>query len=233
MRRTSVLGLTASLLLAASAALDGDDGLDWATIGRTRDEGFRHSQVMETAAQITDVHGPRLTGSPQPKAAADGTGQQLEAWGLASARLESFPFGRGWSFERCAAEVTAPVRFPPWASPKAWTAGTNGAVRGKVVRVKVESEADVEKLKDTLAGLVVWAGETRTLKGPEESGVFKRYTEKQLDELETYRAAIRGEMFPRKPLPPVATPPSPPVSKGAKKGAEKDAARPAPGATKR
>ena len=51
---------------------------------------------METAAQLTDVHGPRLTGSPQYKKAADWARQQLESWGLANAHLESWPFGRGW-----------------------------------------------------------------------------------------------------------------------------------------
>ena len=79
------------------------------------------------------------------------------------------------------------MSFPLWAIPKAWTAGTNGVVRGKVVRVKVDSEADVEKLKGTLAGVVVWVGETRDLKGPEDGGVFQRYTEKQLDDLENYQ----------------------------------------------
>ena len=139
------------------------ENLDWAAIGKIRDEGFRRSQVMETAAQLTDVHGPRLSGSPQYKEAAEWARKQLESWGLANAHLESFEFGRGWSFERSSAHVVAPVTFPLVAIPKAWTAGTGGTVRGKVVRVKVDSEADVEKFKGKLAGLVVWAGEPREL----------------------------------------------------------------------
>ena len=79
------------------------------------------------------------------------------------------------------------MTFPLVAIPKAWTAGTNGVVRGKVVRVKVETEADVEKWKGKLAGLVVWAGEPRELKSPEDRGLFQRYSEKELDELETYQ----------------------------------------------
>src|SRR5512134_129479 len=179
MRRTTALGL-ATVLLGVTAALTADEKLDWGVLGRIRDEGFRRSQVMETAAQLTDVHGPRLTGSPQYRKAAEWARQQLETWGLANARLESWPFGRGWSFERCSAHVVAPVSFPLVALPKAWTAGTSGPVRGKVMRVKVDSEADVEKLKGKIAGLVLWVGEPRELKGPEEGGVFKRYSEKQL-----------------------------------------------------
>jgi len=35
------------------------------------DEGMRHSQVMTTMHYLTDVYGPRLTGSPNYKAAAE------------------------------------------------------------------------------------------------------------------------------------------------------------------
>ena len=197
MTRTPALVLAA---LAAAPAL-AQEKLDWATLGRIRDEGFRRSQVMETAGQLTDVHGPRLTGSPQYKKAADWARQQLEAWGLANARLESWPFGRGWSFERCSAHVVAPMSFPLVALPQAWTAGTNGPVRGKVLRVKAESEADVEALKGKIRGMVLWVGQTRELKGPEDGGVFKRYTEKQLDEIEQYQ--VPGARGGRGPMGPV------------------------------
>ena len=152
---------------------------------------------METAAQLTDVHGPRLSGSPQYKEAADWARKQLETWGLANAHLESFEFGRGWSFERSSAHVVAPVSFPLFAIPKAWTAGTNGTLRGKVVRVKVDTEADVEKFRGKLAGLVVWAGEPRELKSPEERGLFQRYSDKELDDIEQYQVpGARGARGP-------------------------------------
>ncbi len=195
--------LALSLVLAALAAAPApaQEKLDWATLGRIREEGFRRSQVMETAAQLTDVHGPRLTGSPQYKKAADWARQQLETWGLANARLESWPFGRGWSFERCSAHVVSPMSFPLVALPTAWTAGTSGPVRGKVLRVKAESEADVEALKGKIAGMVLWVGQPRELKAPEDGGVFKRYTEKQLDDLEQYQ--VPGARGGRGPMGPV------------------------------
>jgi len=197
---TRRLALAVALVSLAAPYAPAQEKLDWATLGRIRDEGFRHSQVMETAAQLTDVNGPRLTGSPQYKKAADWARQQLETWGLANAHLESWPFGRGWSFERCSAQVVSPLPFPLVALPKAWTAGTNGPVRGKVMRVKVDSEADVEKLKGKIAGRILWVGEPRELKGPEEGGVFKRYTEKQLDDLEQYQVpGARGGRGPMGP----------------------------------
>ena len=198
---TRRLALVLALAGLATPPALAQEKLDWATLGRIRDEGFRRSQVMETAGQLTDVHGPRLTGSPQYKAAADWARQQLETWGLANAHLESWAFGRGWSFERCTAHVVSPMSFPLVALPKAWTAGTNGPVRGKVLRVKAETEADVEKLKGQLAGLVLWVGQPRELKGPEDGGVFKRYSEKQLDELEQYQIpGARGGRGPAGPV---------------------------------
>jgi hypothetical protein len=193
------LTLAVALAGLAGPAL-AQEKLDWATLGRIRDEGFRHSQVMETAAQLTDVYGPRLTGSPQYRKAADWARQQLESWGLANAHLESWPFGRGWSFERCSAHVVSPMAFPLVALPKAWTAGTNGPVRGKAMRVKAESEADVEALKGKVAGMILWVGQPRELKGPEDGGVFKRYTDKQLDDLEQYQ--IPGARGGRGPMGP-------------------------------
>jgi carboxypeptidase Q len=198
---TCRLVLTLALAGLAGAPALAQEKTDWATLGRIRDEGFRHSQVMETAGQLTDVLGPRLTGSPQYKKAADWARQQLETWGLANAHLESWPFGRGWSFERCSAQVVSPMAFPLVALPKAWTAGTNGPVRGKVLRVKAESEADVEKLKGQVAGMILWVGLPRELKGPEEGGVFKRYSEKQLDDIEQYQ--IPGPRGARGPTGPV------------------------------
>ena len=142
------------------------------------------------------MHGPRLSGSPQYKEAAEWARKQLDGWGLANAHLESFEFGRGWSFERSSAHVVAPVMFPLVAIPKAWTAGTGGSVRGKAVRVKLDSEADVEKWKGKLAGMVVWAGESRELRSPEERGPFQRYSDKELDEIEQYQVPARAARGP-------------------------------------
>ena len=59
-------------------------------VTRIRDEGFSNSKVMETAGYLTDVIGPRVTGSPQMRQANDWTRAQLESWGLANARLEGW-----------------------------------------------------------------------------------------------------------------------------------------------
>jgi hypothetical protein len=47
------------------------DQPDYDAIYRLKDEGFNHSQVMEIESYLTDVYGPRLTNSPNIKAAGN------------------------------------------------------------------------------------------------------------------------------------------------------------------
>src|SRR5258705_9143899 len=70
-------------------------------IAKIREEGLKRSQVMETLSYLSDVIGPRLTGSPNMKRANEWTRDQLTKWGLENAHLEAWgPFGRGWSLKR-------------------------------------------------------------------------------------------------------------------------------------
>src|SRR5438552_2934092 len=67
-------------------------------VAKIKDEGTNHSQVMETLEYLTDVIGPRLTGSPNLHRANEWTRDRLTSWGLENAHLEPWgPFGRGWS----------------------------------------------------------------------------------------------------------------------------------------
>ena len=55
------------MLLAASAAtfvVAQGDKLDYPMLGSIRDEGLNRSQVMDHVSWLSDVYGPRLTGSP-------------------------------------------------------------------------------------------------------------------------------------------------------------------------
>ncbi|MCB1057023.1 MAG: M20/M25/M40 family metallo-hydrolase [Acidobacteria bacterium] len=142
-------------LVAGAGVLRADEAVDWTMIGKIRDEGFHRSQVMKTLAHLTDTIGPRLTGSPQMKQANDWTRQQLEEWGLKNAHLESFDFGRGWSFTRASVQMIAPHEVPLLALPEAWTQGTEGPVRGEVIKVKIGSKDDFEQYRGKLEGKIL------------------------------------------------------------------------------
>jgi hypothetical protein len=191
MRRTLLpvlilLTLTPSLPTAAGA----EEPVDLAMMTRIRDEGFRRSQVMDTLFHLTDVIGPRLTGSPQLKEANDWTRQRFESWGLANAHLEGYPFGRGWSFSACEVRMVSPREAPLLALPKAWTPATSGPVRGEVMKAKVESEKDLEPLKGKVAGKILFLDDPEDFEDPEDPQL-KRYSQEDLDKLGDFR--IPGE----------------------------------------
>src|SRR4029079_4046531 len=97
-------------------------GASEADLARIRDEGLNRSQLMQTLSYLTDVIGPRLTGSPNLKRANEWTRSRLAAWGLQNAHLESWgPFGVGWSLRRFSAQVVEPQCIPLIAFPKAWS----------------------------------------------------------------------------------------------------------------
>src|SRR6267142_1613497 len=120
-------------------------------IARIRDEGLNHSQVMQTLSYLTDVIGPRLTGSPNLKRANEWTRDRMTSWGLTNAHLEAWgPFGRGWSLKRFSAQVIEPQAIPLIAAPKAWTPGFDKPITAEVVYIDAKTESDLEKYKDKL-----------------------------------------------------------------------------------
>src|SRR5438477_4914132 len=134
-------------------------------IERIRDEGMNHSQVMETLSTLTEVIGPRLTGSPNLKRANEWTRDRLTSWGLTNAHLEAWgPFGRGWSLKRFSAQVIEPQTIPLIAAPKAWTPGFDQPITADVIYLNAKNEADLEKYKGQLKGAIVLATPVREVK---------------------------------------------------------------------
>ena len=106
--------------------------VDLQAVYAIKDEGLQRSKVMEIASYLTDVYGPRLTGSPEIRRAGEWAVKEMQSWGVANARLEPWTgFGRGWTNERFAAHMTAPATATLIGYPKAWTPGTNGVGHGR------------------------------------------------------------------------------------------------------
>jgi hypothetical protein len=162
---------------AASAASSGTD-----PIARIRDEGLNRSHVMATAAYLTDVIGPRLTGSPNLKRANEWTRQKLTEWGLDKSRLEAWgPFGRGWSLERFSAQLIEPYSFPLIAYPKAWSPGVRGTLVADVVHLDARDVSDLGRYTGKLKGAVVLVGSPREVKAHFEPEGARRTDTQLLD----------------------------------------------------
>lgn len=172
--RTTNLGTTQGQAQQPSPTPDPND-----PIVRIKDEGLNRSQVMNTLSYLTDVIGPRLTGSPNMKRANDWTRDQLTKWGLKNAHLEEWgPFGRGWVLKDFSAEVVAPQTIPLIAYPKAWSPSVN-IPNGDVVYVDAKDENDLQRFKGTLRGKIVLTSVMREVKAHFEA-LGTRLSEKDL-----------------------------------------------------
>jgi hypothetical protein len=163
----------------------GEETIDEAAIERIRAEGFERSEVMEIMSWLTDVHGPRLTGSPISKRAGDWTLEQFNEWGLANAAYEWWgPFGRGWVNERTVAQVLEPVPFPVVAYPGAWTDGTGGPVRTDVVMVPndIRTANQFAPYRGKLNGKIVVSQPPSTVPALFNAPA-QRYTQEALDRM--------------------------------------------------
>jgi len=175
--------LCIGLALFGPMLLWAQESVDLRMIGRIKAEGLNNSKVMETAFYLTDVHGPRLTGSPQLKAAAEWAVKKLTEWGLSNATLESWgTFGRGWTMEKCTVEMLEPYYAPLIAYPEAWTGNTAGRVTAPVMYAKIESEADFAKHRGKLRGAIVLTRPPATVSFHDQPE-GDRHDEKELAEL--------------------------------------------------
>jgi hypothetical protein len=137
---------------------------------------------MDVAAHLTDVIGPRLTGSPALLRANEWTRDRMTEWGLANAHLEAWQFGRGWSWSHAAVSMVAPDRVQLAALPRAWSPGTAGPVRGPAMKVAAKSPEDLEKFKGQAGGKVLLVDEAAELEA-DQGPRIERYDAEGLTEL--------------------------------------------------
>jgi hypothetical protein len=136
MRKLSYVALAVLVWAGAAALVAAQERVDQDVFWKIRQEGTNNSKILQTLHVLTDVYGPRLTGSPNLKAAGEWAIEQMQAWGLKQGRLEAWDFARsGWTNERLAAHIVAPVKDALVAEALAWTPGTAGVVRAQAVQI--------------------------------------------------------------------------------------------------
>ena len=162
------------------------ENLDLTMYSKIRDEGFKHSHVMQFAGALTEGIGPRLTGSPNMAKANAWTRDTLTAIGLENAHLEDWgEFGMGWQQINTWARMVSPDPEPLWLEAAPWSPATKGPVTGEAVFLEVNDARDLEKYKGKMAGKIVLVGATRATPDVTEA-LFHRYTTEELAEMETY-----------------------------------------------
>lgn len=178
------------------------------TIARILDEGKNRNQVMDHLTHFCTTFGPRLTGSSNLENAQRWAVGQLESWGMANPRLWEWGtmpvrFDRGPSTAQVlsiapdgATSVAREMAF----TTLAWTAGTDGPVRGNIVKMP-RTLAELEASRDQLAG--AWllitpdAGNRQGIRGV-GGNMNTRYGARK----EAREVMARGESSPQQIPPP-------------------------------
>jgi carboxypeptidase Q len=168
------------------------DAPDAAIMEKIREEGLKRSQLPQNLSYLTEVIGPRLTGSPGLLRANEYTKNKMIEWGL-EAKLEPWgPFGRGWTCDKFAATVVGPTSFNLIAAPRAWSTGWSGTT--DVVYVDADSPEALAKFAGKLKGKIALISPTKELPAhftPQGS----RYTDEQLAAMAS--GALAGSGRPR------------------------------------
>ena len=113
------------------------------------------SQVVSNLAYLSDRIGPRLTGSARLKRANEWTAKMMRDYGLVNVHLEGWSFPEPWERGKCEARIIEPNGLPVSIAQVAWSPPTNGAVRGKVVRLTAEDEAAFKSFHNKLRGAII------------------------------------------------------------------------------
>jgi carboxypeptidase Q len=153
----SALAITAVCTLATSSRLQAQEPVDRAMIAKLRSESDARSRVLESYRMLTDVIGPRLTGTPGFKRSVDWTRDRLAEWGMSNVKVESWPFGRGWTLEKLTLEMTEPRYFPLEGYPEAWTPSTKGVLSATPIYVADKTVDQIKAMGPQLRGAIVLA----------------------------------------------------------------------------
>jgi carboxypeptidase Q len=165
-----VVGVSVSLVLTGLVVLVAEERPDEAMFWKIRQEATSRSQILQTVHVLTDVYGPRLTGSPNLKAAGEWAVQQMTSWGLKNGHLEPWDFGyAGWLNERVTAHITSPVKDALVVEVLAWTPSTTGVARGQVVQIRLPERPTANDMTTFLDGIKATIKGKMVLVGPHQT----------------------------------------------------------------
>lgn len=185
MKKYSIIITLLFVSLFAQAQMDNEEIIDV-----IMKHGLDESEVMELASWMTDVYGPRLTGSPMLDKATKWATETLSAWGMSNVHLHEWgPFGRGWQMDHFEMHAEGPSYWPLIAYPKAWSPTVNGT--GEVIYLQIQEEADIEKYRGKLQGKFVLMDTIRDVTPP-----FKAMGERH-DVESLFNMATSGKPTPR------------------------------------
>lgn len=162
-QQRAAAGVAPAPVAQRAEAVPGDDPL----VARMIDEGLHRSHVDADLQYLTDVIGPRLTGSAELKRANDWTAQKFREYGMDSVALEPWKFGVGWTRGPMTLRMLAPQQREMLGVSWAWSPGTNGPLAGDVVYMNARTEDEFNRrFRGKLRGAWVMMGAPYPIENP-------------------------------------------------------------------
>ena len=144
--------LIVGLILLIATPLHAQSTVDTSGSGALIAQAMDHSQVMQNLQHLSDVIGPRLSGSPAMRRANEWTAARFKSYGLTAA-LEPYQFGVTWERGPATLRITAPFNRAITAHSWAWTEGTGGkTLSGPVVMTDLSTPESLAVYRDKVKG---------------------------------------------------------------------------------
>jgi hypothetical protein len=114
------------------------------------------SEIMNNLTYLSDMIGPRLTGSAALRRANDWTALKMKAYGLVNVHLEPWSMPEGWERGTATARIVEPDNGRTLSlAAQGWSPGTPGKIVGDVVFVKAKTIKELQAYKGKLKSAIV------------------------------------------------------------------------------
>jgi len=155
-----------TLVVAAaciSAFADDADKAKVAADVRILEEIKTRNAIVPNLRHLSDVIGPRLTGSPSLEIANNWAADKFREYGLTNVKLEPYEIPIGWSRGTATLSLVEPTVKPLTVASAGWSPGTAGSVSGPVVLFEARTRKDLEAYKGKLKGAILLRGKPATI----------------------------------------------------------------------
>jgi carboxypeptidase Q len=127
-----------------------------------------NNELMANLEYLSDMIGPRLTGTEKMTQANRWTMEMFRKYGLANVHLEAWTIARAWHRGTARGRILSPAEHPLTLASSGWSPSTAGAVRGLAAYVNARRVEELAAYKGKLKGAIVLTAEPAALPAPYE-----------------------------------------------------------------
>jgi len=123
-------------------------------------DALKSSEIMKNLGYLSDVIGPRLTGSANLKRANDWSAELMKQYGLQNVKLEPWEIPLGWERGTATVKLIDPDNGRSLTVCAAgWTPGTKGKITSDVKVLTIKKKSDLDQYRGKLKDAVILVGE--------------------------------------------------------------------------